>query len=351
VSLRAALLTPLLALGLAGCGFGADNVTRVYSGHEVAGPYITPEAYAHYAQGILDERAGQLGKAEREYQAALLEDDSSPDLWARLGAVECRSGKDPSRSFAQAESLDASFAPLFRERARCALTKGDARGALTAAERAVALDPDDEDASLLVARAYVKLGRAADARRWLLALLLRDPTSTGAREAHREVAPGTEPAPALPPDPFGARRPGERRATRAGVDRALAQGDDASARRLAKSAGIGPGELALRAAALGRAQLAKAEAERVLAADADDSDALVAALTAASLEGDRAAFETALSGFGPEPLDPSPLAVRLLGELLARRVGPDSAETWRRAWALPAAADPLEASVEARAQR
>lgn len=337
-------LAPLLFALTGGCTLGGGNVIRVYSGREVAGPYITPEAYAHYAQGVLDESQGNFAKAVGEYEAALADDDSSPDLWTRAAAAQCRLGRDPSRAFQRAEALDPEFSPLWRERARCALDRGDAARALPLAERAVALDPLDAAASLLVARALEKLGRPADARRWLLALALWDPTSEPAR-------PPTEPPPARRTDALGARRPAERRASLEDVDRALRLGDTEGARRLAKGAGLAPSALALRAAALGEAALAKSEAERVLAADPDDSDALIARLVAAALTGDQAAYETALSALGPEPLPPSPLGVRLLGELLGRRAGSEAAELWRSIWALPAATDGLEAAVEQRAAK
>lgn len=343
-----------LCLGLAalsslsGCLFRGEKVTRVYSGREVDGPYVTPEAYAHYAQGVLDESQGQLAKAMREFQQALLDDDSSPALWTRLASLECRTGKDPGASFARAEALDREFAPLARERARCALARGDAAGALALAERAVALDPDDDAASLLVAQCHQKLGRPADARRWLLALLLRDPTSAEASQAYRALEPRgrarVEPA----ADPLGARRPGQTRSKTEDVDRALAAGDGEHAKRLALAAGVGPGQLALRAAALGVSSVARTEAERVLAADPNDGDALVAALCAASLDGSAEQFEAALRRVGQQPFAPSPLGVRLLGELLGHRVGTAARDAWLEAWSLPAPSDPLEARVDAR---
>ncbi len=341
-----ALFMVAAVAGSAGCGIGSSSVTRVYSGRTELGPYISPEAYAHYAQGVLHENDDKLEAAIGEYQAALLDDDSSPDVWTRLGAVQCRAGKDAAASFAHAEELDPDYAPLSRERAACALAKGNARAALPLAERAVALDPDDEAASLLVIRAYEKLGRRDDARRWLWALLVRNPTSKAARDAAR-AAHATAPL-SLPADPLGARRPDDRQAVTDDVDRALVAGDSARARALAQSAGVSPGALALRAAAIGRTSAAKREADRVLASDPNDADALIAAAVAASLDGDQPAFAHALRQLGPEPIAPSGLGVRLLGELLARRIGTTAAEAWRSAWSLPRATNKLEAAVEAR---
>lgn len=346
-----ALAVPLVGLVSAGCFFGGEPVTRVYSGREVRGPFITPEAYAHYAQAALEERRGQWTRALSEYRAAASEDDSSPDVWTRIGALQCRVAEDPSESFARAEALDREYAPLARERARCALARGDLQRALSFAERAVALDPDDESASLLVAGALTKLGRLGDAKRWLFALALCHPGSSEALRAYTALEPVKNGERALAPDPLGARRAGTKRPVVADVDRALRAGDAERARRLATSAGMRPRELALRAAALGLTPLARQEAERILAADPGDSDALVALAVSANLDGDAAARERALSDPGRELLEPSPLAVRLFAELIARRLGASEARAWLDAWALAKPSDPLEAEVERRSQR
>jgi len=345
VTARRVLATMLVA-SVTGCGLTGTSVTRVYSGRTHQGPYLSPEAYAHYAQGVAHEQGGKLGDALREYRAVLTEGDSSPDVWTRIGAVECRSGRDSRASFAQAEALDAEFAPLWRERAVCALSRGDARGALPLAERAVALDPDDEAASLSVVRALEKLGRHDEARRWLWALWVRDPTSTATGNARR--AAGSPPERALPPDALGARRPGDRRPALADVDRALAAGELERAKQLARGAGLSSGGFALRAVAFGWSALATREAARALDGDPNDADALIAAACAANLSGDHAAFDHTLRSLGTAPLTPSPLGVRLFRELLARRAGSAAADAWRNAWALPPAADRLDAAVDAR---
>ncbi|MCC6902847.1 MAG: tetratricopeptide repeat protein [Polyangiaceae bacterium] len=340
-------LAALLFASVTGCGFMGTRVTRVYSGREHAGPYLSPEAYAHYTQAVAHERGGKLADAIREYRAVLLEDDSSPDVWARLGAVECRTGQSSDTSFARAEALDAEYAPLWRERAACALARGDAGRALAHAQRAVALDPDDDAASLSVVRALVKLGRRDDAERWLWALWVRDPASSASAEARRATgSPPREP----PPDLLGARRRDDRRPTVADVDRALAAGELELAKRLARGAGLSAGGFSLHAVALGRSALAKREAARALDGDPNDADALIAAACAASLDGDPDAFDHALRALGPSPLAPSGLGVRLFRELLARRVGPGAAEAWQSAWALAPAAGRLEAAVDARSR-
>src|SRR5262249_43024803 len=150
--------------------------------------YISPEAYAHYAQAALDEAGGDDAGAALEYARAAEEDPDSADIMTRLGRVHCRlkSGKHVV-FFERAEELDAEFAPLYRERALCALREGNPTAAHDAATKAVVLDPDDEAASLALSEAARRLGHADEASRWLLALVLRDPGSSRARAAYENL--------------------------------------------------------------------------------------------------------------------------------------------------------------------
>ncbi len=337
-------LSLIVALASTGCLFSGGSVTRVYAGREVEGPYVTPEAYAHYTEGRLRELGGDDAGAISEYLAALDEDPDSLDAWVRLGAVSCRAMQDAKMAFREAESIDAEFEPLWRERARCALSSGDAARALSLAEHAVALDPDDDDASLVAADALTKLGRREDARRWLVALIARSASARGKQAlAKLETGASTAPNPNQPVPAHGARPP----ASRSELDRALIEEPD-KAKALARRAGVTPGELAVRAAALGLTSFARAASEQILSADPDDGDAWVAGLCAASLEHDQGRFERVAAGLGEEPLELSPLAVRLMTELILRKLGPEAASAWQTAWALPAPSDPLERAVETR---
>lgn len=343
--MRAAALSPLLALLSLGCSLGGGSVTRVYWGKTVEGRFIAPEAYAHYAQGVLFEAQGDDEAADGEYRETLAIDPESIDAWARLGAVRCRM-RDASaeQAFAEAESLDRHFAPLWRERARCALSQGDAQRALEHARRAVELDPSDEAASLLVVDAERRLGRSAEAERWLRALLVRDPTSRAATAKLAELR-----GPKTPEARPSARRAKSRRSPEL-VDRALVHGTEAEAHRLALAQGMSLGTLALRAAVLGRTGIALSQSARVLEADPDDTDAWIAGLWAATLVADREAFERISASLGPHPTAPSPLAARLFTALVERRLGAEAARAWREASGpLPPPADELEKKLDARA--
>jgi hypothetical protein len=132
------------------------------------------------------------------------------------------------------------------------------------------------------------------------------------------------------------------------VDEAIAEGRLSAARHLATTAGISPGELALRAVALGRADLGREQADLALAADPTDGDAWVALVAAADLNRDEDELGNALMRLAAHPVPPSPLGTRLLEELLERRVGQDAATAWAaaRAGSSPPRAQPHPASAD-----
>jgi tetratricopeptide (TPR) repeat protein len=330
---------------LAGCVSNPD-VIRVYSGKEVEGAYITPEAYAHYTQGAIYEAEGNDHAAAEEYERAAEEDPDSPDIWTRLGATHCRLGSANAESFfARAEDEDINYAPLWRERARCALKKGDAKRAGEWARRAVSLDPDDEASSLAVAESEAKLRHKDSAARWLRALLARDPSSQPAKTALAAIDSSSLLKPASKPI-LKSDRP-----SFADVDRAIIETNASDVHRLAIRANVAPSTLAIRAAALGRFEIARRESERALAADPGDADAWVAALVAADALRDTDRFVTALRALGSAPLTPSPLGARLLVELIGRRVGKDAARAWLEGFGpLPEPADDLERRVMTRGE-
>jgi tetratricopeptide (TPR) repeat protein len=356
---------------MTGCG---PTIVRVVDGRPTEGPFIVPEAYALYAYAAIAEADGDKPTALARFEAAASYDPASPDPPTRIGALRCALGMpDADVAFQVAESKNRSFAPLYRERARCAITRakafesawlaegktppphdGNARAApgiaeatyaLTMAERAVALDPEDLESSFLRARALARLGRIADAAWILRAVAARRPYLVSPwRELNAIVGetPDTKQGAALRGEASAMLQriqpdlaPLLRSSTLfAGVDTALAQGDVRSAEHLALAAHVGLGELALRAVALGRAAMARDLASTVLAADPADSAARVGMAAAADLEGDTVGVARAMRAIPAKVVMLSALARVLFAVVLVRRVGADEAKAWATAVSL-----------------
>ncbi|AUX23429.1 hypothetical protein SOCEGT47_039540 [Sorangium cellulosum] len=362
----------LLALLATAQGCGAPTVARAVDGQIVEGRFISPHAYALYAIGAEAEARGDLELALLSYERAEDSDPESADIWTRVGAVRCRLGRGEAAAdaFERARAIDPDYEPAHREQARCDLAAGRLQAALGRIDRAVALDPDRDDGLLLRAEILRRLGRTDDARRALRALLVRRPRSVDAwRALHAvAVAAGDRPAAAqasrrlleLAPPRRAAALPSPSRPLLAELDLALQSGQLRRARRLARDAGLPPAEVAVRAAALGRAREAHEQAELVSGADPASASALVALAVAADLIGDEAtlaracdALHSPAAGSGPT-VPPSPLARLLFAELLSRRVGGDAALAWLGPLpAVPAAGapDPLSQEVERRVRR
>jgi tetratricopeptide (TPR) repeat protein len=344
VTRRAAL--PLIALAalLSGCFGGPPSVTRYVGGQTLPDRYISPEAYASYAQGALLEANGQPQSALGAYERALGDDPDSTELWTRVASLQCRlHASSADASFARARDLDPDYAPLWREQARCALDRHHPRLAARDAERSLVLDPDDLESSLLYARICEATRQISEEGRWLDALVTRRPRSVAAWKAllafaehHGDAARVRRAAEALrvaaPELLPQLERVDPELALPARIDRALRAGRLKEARSLALSAHLAPGELALRAAEIGRADLARREATRVLEADPSNGNAWVAELIAADLSGDAGAFARALDAPSARLDGLSPLGATLWAELLRRRVGEHAAESWLRAY-------------------
>jgi hypothetical protein len=299
------------ALVVAACTTGRPTVERWVDGRLVAGRFVDSTAYAAYGGAVLLEARGDDRGALELYRKALESDPDSVEILTRMAAVLCRVGStnEAADTFDQARLVDPTYAPGLREEARCRLRQGQVRPALELGLRAVALDPRDEEASIVVAQAYAADGDRAAARRWLEGLALFRPELERARAAlvGRERESGS---------------------LCREVDRLLVEGRLGEARRGARRAGMEPAELALRAVALGRAELGGQQAGLVIAADPTSADAWVAGLVAADLTRDEATFASMLGALDREAITPGPLGSWLLAELLARRVDPQAARAW-----------------------
>lgn len=314
-------------------------------GRTVEGPLVSDEAYAAYARGAYLEARGQRSAAIDAYNAALAADSSGAAIWTRLGALYC--GEQPRAAddaFAEAVSLAPRYAPAWSSRAECHESRGQLDQALSDALRAVALDPDDTAANLLVASLYREQRRLPEAKAWLLALALRSPEPSAHWWALATVAEAAK-DPALARE--ARRRLDEREARRDRIARpanddaatsppselldALREQDLPRARALAGQRRIDARALALLAAAHGQAALATQQANLVLAADPADPDALIAALVAAASAGDAEQLAGLVAGAEGERR-PSALGARLLADLLRWFVSEEAAAAWTRAY-------------------
>ncbi len=343
--MRVALLA-LLSLAVTGCMFGPPPVVRVVGGREHVGRYISPEAYASYAEGAYLEAQGHPEQAEQSYRQALAEDPDSAAIWTRLGALGCQKSRaQAARAFDHARAIDATYAPLWREQARCELSHGQVSAAYVTANKAFALDPDDEQTSVLMARLLEKRGQTGSALGWLEALVARDPESLAGWQALLSTAhaAGRKQIELRAAREMMQLAPARRAALArrypaldrlALVDQALLSGDMAKARERALAAHLTLGQLAVRAAGLGLAKPAAQFADEVLRADPRDANAWIARLVAADLSGDQAAFGSALDALGRDPVPPEADAARLLAALLRRRAGSEAADRWLSAYGL-----------------
>jgi len=302
---------PLAVLALSawlttlGCAEGSGGITRMADGVRYEGRFVNPEAYAAYLLGVEREARGEYKNALSAYLEAHAEDPDSPEVWARIGAVQCVSSpaeRGPSVArvaFERGLRNDPDYYGNYLERARCAERARAFEVALRDAQAAVARRPDDESANLMVARLLQALGRSADARAWLEGLqTYRTPSAAAARALE------------------ATRRP-------AGLTAAAAPNATSAPASVATST---PTSSAARSAAFaelhsGRAERARKQAQLELDADPTNSDAWIAALVACDALRDTQCFESALSSLRTPSLAPSQEALGYLRELLNRRTG------------------------------
>lgn len=406
-------LLALLALGGAGCGgFLSDDVTRKVHGRTYTGAFVSEEAYAAFLIGSLAEQNHNLEAAERAYTRAADLDPKNPDPWVKLGALRCARGASDhgDQAFREAQQIDNSFAPLHRERALCLRARNQNTEARAEALRAVALDPDDPQPPLLLARLALESQDPTEALRWLESSLARSPRNPAALDflqAHRDhpslaplirrlapspaslstpngfpfTLPGsfaTQASPSSPPSPS----PSSASASGASplpsssasgpplppgtlspslpagslnaspldlpsLDHALRTATIDEARILARRARLAPGELASRAAALGLRGLATEQARLILDADPSSADARIALLFVATVIDER--HPSLLAPQVPST-PPSPLALLLLTDILLRRTGTDAAQAILR-HSPPTPDDPLASQLRQRLTR
>ena len=285
--------------GLAGCAH--YEVTRIYGGRVRAERFIDEVAYREFLVGAELEERGEWSAAAAAYRRALSDDPESVEAWVRVGAVACRMGADPSVSFAEAERLDASFAPLWRGRADCARALG--RPVHEATSRAFLLDPEDEETALEHARSLVESGAIVRARWLLRELAVRHPASLTVWRAilARAVATGDlawQHAAEARLSELDPRRAPVASDAIAAIEAALVAGDSARAAALAQAGRLGAAGFVGLAIVVGDPALAVTVAERVLAADPDATDVRLLGALAADLARDAARRDRWVTGVG-----------------------------------------------------
>jgi len=292
-----ALLACLSWLLCVGCAESAGGITRMADGVRYEGRFVNPEAYAAYLLGVEREAHGEYKDALSAYLEAHAEDPDSPEIWARIGAVQCASStperglKAAQVAFERGLKSDPDYFGNYLERARCAERARFFNVALSDATAAVARRPDDESANLTVARLLQALGRRSEARAWLEGMQsYRAPSAAVARAIEATRGPATGSAAAAP---------------------SATPGASSSSARSAAFADLQSG----------RAERARKQAELELDADPTNSDAWIAALVACDALRDSQCFEDALNRLRTPSLAPSQEALGYLRELLGRRTG------------------------------
>jgi Tfp pilus assembly protein PilF len=310
------------ALGLLGCG-STQTTARVFDGHVVVGPYVEPEAYAAYAEGVYLESRGEWEAAASAYRRARSRDPDSPGIAARLGAIACRTSLEAALDEFRTSSVARDYAPAWAERARCLLAHHDPARALEAAQRAVTLDPNNPEGNLCVAQIHRERGQPERARAWLFAWALRDPGAAAQREAIEQQA-------RLLGD-------GALSLLVASLERQAPRGEVEL-----DEEGTTPSPSGLARLALARGETDAASQHATLAVEADpgDADARIIALFAASLAADEARFLELLRGAHASSESPTDDASVWMAELLRTRVGDDAAQRWLAAQRRVSAASP-----------
>lgn len=334
----------VVASVLAATGCAPLEVVRVVDGRPMAGPFVPVEAYEAYVRGSLAEASGDDRAALAAFGDAARLDPASPDPSVRAGAAACRLARPDAaaEAFAAAERVDPRFEPLWRARAECAAGGGRLGEAIAFARRAVSLDPERDATVLLLARLLERAGKPGEAGQWLRGLAVANSESreswAAVRDQARRVGDGVweqiaasnlrrlggealpelplAPPPSVPlPDVVAL------------VDASLLAGDSGTAALLLQRARGERRWVVPWALALGRVELARQTAERIVGADPADSDTRIALALCADLLGQADAALAALA-WPADASAPTEVGELLLAELLARHGGQGALGSW-----------------------
>lgn len=276
------------------------DVVRSRNGELYVERFISARAYEAFVRGRIAEERGRADEAIEAYRTSVDADPDNTLAKHRLAGLLCtRDASEADALFDDAKRRGDDGAALRLGEGRCHLARRELERAARDGFEALVAAPEDPD----VVAAVVRLWRDAGQNE-LGALLEREAVLAGMRSP----AGVTDPSNPLPPAPAPE--------TLDAVDSALLRGDLPLARRLATGARITPAELALRAAAFDRLDIAREQALLVARADPDDANAAVARIAA---EGPTLENLRALRTTDRKTL--SPLGALTLDDILRR-------ETW-----------------------
>ena len=187
--MRSIALSFALLCAASGCGTFGYEVVRVHGGRAKSERFVSDEAYSASLEAAIAEEKGDWGTAVEALRKARDEDPDAPDLQARLGLALCHVGKleaahaafeDALRSGDQAERV-------FTARASCYLLSGNVVGARHDLVRAIAIDPEALEPSLMLVELDLREGRLAQARARVEEATLTNPTAGRAFRLLAEV--------------------------------------------------------------------------------------------------------------------------------------------------------------------
>lgn len=309
---RRVLWVLLALLLLTSCG-GYAHTTRRVDGRLVTGRPVSPRAYALYFEAAVAEARGDLRRARDAYLAAEEDDAKSPELWTRIGALSCRLGLAMADAeMAAALELDPWYAPAWRERARCELSRGHLERAMRFAQRSQVADPKDIETTILLKDIHVKRRALKAAEAQLVGYTLSYPNKARGWIELERFARGHE-------LPYWAAYAAKRLRTQAAAPKnvhewdvpcrgsqacdvdekgdrlwqvrgAILAGDLAGAQQAATKIGLPQLDIVVLALRLGKPALSVAQSRLLIGAAPHDTAARLWGLLAAHRAGDDAAF-------------------------------------------------------------
>jgi hypothetical protein len=155
------LLAP--AVLVSGCA-AHQGVARLVDGKAISSRYIEASAYDAYLEGAIAESSGRDAEALAAFEAAAEEDEESPDIWTRIGSLECRLSAADRRgldALRRALQVDPTYGPAHRAIGVCEEARGHHAEAQAAFAVAAQVDPGVVSAEAVARHDATLAGRTA----------------------------------------------------------------------------------------------------------------------------------------------------------------------------------------------